>query len=62
MAKRTIDGGFLTDEKINALSWFEQAVYFRLLVVADNNGVIDGRLPILKSTLFPLRTNITETS
>ena len=60
MAKRTIDGGFLTDEKINALSWFEQAVYFRLLVTADNNGVIDGRLSILKSTLFPLCKNVTE--
>lgn len=52
----------MTDEKINALSWFEQAVYFRLLVAADNNGVIDGRLPILKSTLFPLCKNITETA
>lgn len=52
----------MTDEKINALSWFEQAVYFRLLVTADNNGVIDGRLSILKSTLFPLCKNITETA
>ena len=50
----------MTDEKINALSWFEQAVYFRLLVAADNNGVIDGRLSILKSTLFPLCKNVTE--
>ena len=46
-------------DDIDRLSWFEEVVFYRLIVNCDDYGRFDGRPAILKSRLFPLKENIT---
>ena len=39
---------------IEKLSWLEEVFFYRLIVTADDYGLFDARIPILKSRLFPL--------
>ena len=46
-------------DDIDRLSWFEEVVFYRLIVNCDDYGRFDARPAILKSRLFPLKENIT---
>lgn len=52
---RLIRRGFVDSDKVNSLSWFAECVYHRLLLVADDYGLFDARLPFLRSQLFGLK-------
>ena len=44
--------------KMEQLNWFEEVVYHRLTVSVDDYGCLDGRIVLLKNTLFPTREDI----
>jgi len=46
-------------ETIDALTWFEEVFFYRLMVKCDDFGRCDGRLKIIKGHCFPLK-DITE--
>lgn len=52
---RVIRKGFVDSDRVNSLSWFAECLYHRLLLVADDYGLFDARLPFLRSQLFGLK-------
>ena len=59
MPNRMIQNSIKTSESINSLSWFAEVVFYRLLLVVDNYGRTDGRLVLLRNSLFPSRDDVT---
>lgn len=59
MPNRILKESICTSDTISKLSWFEEICFYRLIVNADDYGRFDGRLPILKSRMFPLE-DVTE--
>lgn len=59
MANRLLRDGICTSDPINALSAEEEVLFYRLLVVSDDYGHMDGRTPILKAQCFPLKETAT---
>ena len=45
-----------------SLSWFEEVVFYRLIVNCDDYGRFDGRVALIKNTLFPLKESVTLTA
>ncbi len=62
MPNRIIKESICTSEEVAALTWFEEVVFYRLIVTCDDYGRFDGRIKILKSRMFPLNPDVTETS
>lgn len=60
MPNRIIKESVCTSESVNALSWFEEVFFYRLIVNCDDYGRFDARPAILKARLFPLKNRITE--
>lgn len=60
MPNRIIKESICYSESIDALTWFEECFFYRLIVNADDFGRMDGRPKILKAKLFPLKDGITE--
>lgn len=60
MPNRIIKESIKRSEQIDMLSWFEEVVYYRLMVSADDFGICDGRTVLLKNELFPLKENVTK--
>lgn len=60
MPNRVIKESIKSSQKIDALTWFEEVLYYRLIVSADDYGCYDGRTVLLKNELFPLKENITK--
>lgn len=54
MPARILRDTIKTSAKIAKLSWFEEVLFYRLIVSADDYGNFDARLGILKGMLFPL--------
>ena len=54
MPARIIKQSICTSESMAALSWFEQILFIRLIVSADDFGRFDGRPAIIRGALFPL--------
>ena len=44
---------------IRELSWFEEVLFYRLIVNCDDFGRFDGRAAVVKNRLFPLKENLT---
>jgi len=59
MPNRLLREGICTSDPINELSAEEEVMFYRLLVVADDYGHMDGRLTILKAQCFPLKETAT---
>lgn len=55
MPNRILKESICTSEQIDKLSAFDETVFYRLIVNADDYGRFDGRPSILRSRLFPLR-------
>lgn len=54
MPNRILKESIRTSDKINKLSWFEEVLFYRLIVSCDDYGRFDGRIAIIKGTCFPL--------
>ena len=59
MPNRIIKESICTSDSIDKLTWFEEAMFYRLIVNCDDYGRFDGRAAVIKSRLFPLKDNIT---
>ena len=59
MPNRILRESICTSDTIDKLSWFEEALYYRLIVNCDDFGRFDGRTAVIKNRLFPLKDNLT---
>lgn len=59
MPNRIIKESIRTSDSINSLNWFEECLFYRLVVSCDDYGRFDGRPAIIKGTCFPLKENVT---
>ncbi len=57
---RIIKESICASDKIDGLSWFEEVLFYRLIVNCDDYGRFDGRIAIIKNKLFPLKENLTQ--
>lgn len=62
MPNRIIKESIRTSDTINSLSWFEEVLFYRLIVSCDDYGRFDGRPAIIKGTCFPLKEAVTAKS
>ena len=60
MPNRIIKESIKRSPEIDRLSWFEEVVFYRLLVTADDYGRLDGRPIVLKNDLFPTKDTVTK--
>lgn len=59
MPNRIIKESIRTSDSINELNWFEECLFYRLIVSCDDFGRFDGRPAIIKGSCFPLKENVT---
>lgn len=59
MPSRVIRGEIVSSDSLSKVSMFADLTFRSLIVACDDFGRIDGRLPILKAALFPLRDEVT---
>lgn len=59
MPNRIIKESIKTSYEIDALTWFEEVFFYRLLVSCDDFGRYSGEPVVLKNTLFPTKENVT---
>lgn len=62
MPNRVIKESIKRSPEIDRLTWFEEVVFYRLLVTADDYGCLDGRIIVLKHELFPTKESVTKKS
>ena len=58
MPSRVIKESIKRSPQIDSLTWFEEVLFYRLIVTADDFGCLDGRSIVLKNELFPTKDNI----
>lgn len=58
MPNRIIKESICASETINQLTWFEECLFYRLIVNCDDFGRLDARPAMLKAKLFPLKERI----
>ena len=59
MPNRIIKESICTSDSVDRLSWFEECLFYRLIVNCDDYGRYDGRPAIIKNRLFPLKEDLT---
>ena len=59
MPNRIIRESICTSDSVDKLSWFEEVLFYRLIVNCDDFGRFDGRAAVVKNRLFPLKENLT---
>ena len=59
MPNRIIKESICTSDSVDCLSWFEEVLFYRLIVNCDDFGRFDGRTAVIKNRLFPLKDNLT---
>lgn len=59
MPNRIIKESICASPEIEGLTWFEEVLFYRLIVSCDDYGRFDGRSILIKNKLFPLKENIT---
>lgn len=60
MPNRVLKDSIKRSAQVDSLTWFEEVVFYRLLVTADDFGCMDGRPLLLKSELFPIKEGVTK--
>ncbi|MCD8150555.1 MAG: hypothetical protein LUE92_13565 [Clostridiales bacterium] len=55
MPNRILKESICRSDSIDALTWFEEVLFYRLIVNCDDFGRFDGRPAIIKGSLFPLK-------
>lgn len=56
---RILKESICISDSINKLSWFEEVLFYRLMVNCDDYGRYDARPAVIKGKLFPLKENVT---
>lgn len=59
MPNRIIKESVCTSDSIDKLDWFEEVLFYRLMVSCDDYGRFDGRTAVIKNRLFPLKESLT---
>lgn len=59
MPNRILKESICVSDSVDRLTWFEEALFYRLIVNCDDFGRFDGRASIIKNRLFPLKENLT---
>ena len=59
MPNRILKESICRSDEIDSLTWFEEVLFYRLIVICDDFGRYDGRAKIIKGSCFPLK-DITE--
>lgn len=59
MPNRILKESICTSDSIDSLSWFEEVLFYRLIVTCDDFGRFDGRTAVIKNRLFPLKDSLT---
>lgn len=59
MPNRIIKESIKRSPEIDKLNWFDEVVFYRMIVTADDYGRLDGRIIVLKNDLFPTKDTIT---
>lgn len=59
MPNRIIKESICSSDSIDTLSWFEEVLFYRLIVNCDDFGRFDARPALLKARLFPLKEGVT---
>lgn len=59
MPNRILKESICTSDSIDSLGWFEEVLFYRLIVNCDDFGRFDGRTAVIKNRLFPLKDNLT---
>lgn len=59
MPNRILKESICVSDSIDQLSWFEEVLFYRLIVNCDDYGRYDGRPAIIKNRLFPLKDSLT---
>ena len=59
MPNRILKQSICSSDNIDRLSWFEEVLFYRLIVNCDDYGLFDGRPSMIKNSLFPLKENLT---
>lgn len=59
MPNRILKESICVSDSIDGLSWFEEVLFYRLIVNCDDFGRFDGRIAVIKNRLFPLKENLT---
>lgn len=62
MPNRIIKESICTSDSVDQLSWFEEVLFYRLIVNCDDYGRYDGRPAIIKNRIFPLKSKLSEKS
>ena len=62
MPNRVIKESLKRSPQIDSLTWFEEVVFYRLIVTVDDYGRYYGNPIILRNDLFPTKENITKRS
>lgn len=55
MPNRIIKESICRSDSIDSLSWFEEVLFYRLIVVCDDYGRFDGRPSVIRGSCFPLK-------
>ena len=56
MPNRIIKESICRSDTVNELSWFEEILFYRLIVNCDDFGRFDARPAIIKGSVFPLKS------
>ena len=56
MPNRILKESICRSEDIDSLSWFEEVLFYRLIVICDDFGRFDGRIKIITGSCFPLKS------
>lgn len=59
MPNRILKESICTSDSIDSLTWFEECIFYRMIVNCDDFGRFDGRIAVIKNRLFPLKENLT---
>lgn len=59
MPNRILKESIRESDSIDSLSWFEEVLFYRLIVSCDDYGRFDGRISVIKNRLFPLKEDLT---
>ena len=55
MPNRILKESICRSDTIDQLTWFEEVLFYRLIVSCDDYGRFDGRPSIIRGTCFPLK-------
>ncbi len=60
MPNRVIKDSIKCSKQIDSLTWFQEVMFYRLLVTADDYGRYYSNPQIIKSELFPMKEDLTK--